>query len=92
MPIDFPNSPTIGDTHTVNGRTWEWDGSVWLVVEEVPLFSYVGDTPPENPQTGSGWFDSSTARFMIYYDGFWIEVGTTTGDVEPISQFLLMGA
>lgn len=29
MPIDFPNSPTIGDLYTVGNRTWEWDGTSW---------------------------------------------------------------
>lgn len=29
MAIDFPNSPSSGDTYTVNGKTWIWDGSVW---------------------------------------------------------------
>jgi len=31
MAIDFPNSPTTGDTHTVNGRTWTYDGTGWVV-------------------------------------------------------------
>jgi len=29
MAIDFPNSPTIGDTFTVDNRTWTWDGTSW---------------------------------------------------------------
>jgi len=29
MAIDFPNSPTTGDIHTVSGRQWEWDGEKW---------------------------------------------------------------
>ena len=29
MAIDFPNNPANGDTYTVNGKTWQWDGSVW---------------------------------------------------------------
>jgi hypothetical protein len=29
MPIDFPNSPTIGQTYVVDDRGWIWDGSVW---------------------------------------------------------------
>ena len=27
--IDFPNSPTTGDTFTVGDITWEWTGTVW---------------------------------------------------------------
>lgn len=28
--IDFPSSPTIGDTYTYGGRTWTFDGSGWV--------------------------------------------------------------
>jgi len=31
MAIDFPNSPTTGDTHTSGGRTWTYDGTGWVV-------------------------------------------------------------
>lgn len=29
MPIDFPNSPTVGQTFTVGNITYEWTGTVW---------------------------------------------------------------
>lgn len=32
-PIDFPNSPTIGQTFTSGIRTWQWDGVVWTLVQ-----------------------------------------------------------
>jgi len=31
MAIDFPNSPSSGDTYSANGRTWQWDGSSWVL-------------------------------------------------------------
>jgi hypothetical protein len=30
MAIDFPNSPTTGDIHTVNGKQWQWDAEKWI--------------------------------------------------------------
>lgn len=27
--IDFPPSPTVGDSYTYAGRTWTYDGSGW---------------------------------------------------------------
>jgi hypothetical protein len=30
MPIDFPNAPSVSDTHTVGSKTWVWDGTTWL--------------------------------------------------------------
>ena len=37
--IDFPNSPSVNDTHTVGSKTWKWTGVSWNLVER-PL-SYV---------------------------------------------------
>jgi hypothetical protein len=31
MPLDFPSSPTTGQSYTLNGRTWEWNGTAWQV-------------------------------------------------------------
>ena len=30
MAIDFPNSPSTGDLHTVNGKQWQWDAEKWI--------------------------------------------------------------
>ena len=51
--IDFPNSPVIGDTHTVNGRVWIWTGASWDVVSrvvstEVPFGNLDGGAPNSN--------------------------------------------
>ena len=27
--FNFPNSPSVNDTHTENSVTWKWDGTVW---------------------------------------------------------------
>ena len=32
MAINFPDSPSVNDTHTVGDRTWKWDGTVWNIV------------------------------------------------------------
>ena len=29
MAIDFPNTPTSGDNHTVGDKSWQWDGEKW---------------------------------------------------------------
>ncbi len=29
MALNFPNSPSLNDTHTHNGLTWVCNGSVW---------------------------------------------------------------
>ena len=41
--IDFPNSPTSGDTHTdSNGTLWEYTGVYWRKVRETEVGSYFG--------------------------------------------------
>jgi hypothetical protein len=33
----------------------------------------VFDAPPEDPDEGNVWFNSSDGRFYVYYDNFWVE-------------------
>ena len=29
MAFNFPDSPTVGDSYTAGGKTWQWDGVAW---------------------------------------------------------------
>jgi len=31
MAINFPNTPSLNDTHSANNLTWKWDGTTWKV-------------------------------------------------------------
>lgn len=33
----------------------------------------ISATEPTNPVEGDAWFDSTEAKFYIYYDGYWVE-------------------
>jgi hypothetical protein len=39
----------------------------------------VSDTPPTTPapEAGDQWFESDTGRQLVYYDGVWVEIGST---------------
>lgn len=37
MAINFPNSPSINDTHTVGGVVYTWDGTVWVVTNALSI-------------------------------------------------------
>jgi hypothetical protein len=50
--IDFPNSPSVNDTHTVGDRTWKWNGSVWAVVRATDIL--VGPTGVTGPTGAVG--------------------------------------
>jgi hypothetical protein len=38
MPLDFPNSPSVGARYTSGGTTWQWDGTKWLAVSTTSAF------------------------------------------------------
>ena len=48
--IDFPNSPSVNDTHTVGNRVWKWNGTVWEVVRSTVPYS----TGPTGPTGSTG--------------------------------------
>lgn len=49
--IDFPNSPSVNDTHTVGNRVWKWNGTVWEVVRSTVPYATGATGPTGN--TGS---------------------------------------
>lgn len=59
MSLGFDPSPTIGDTHTVGGKTWKWNGTGWEPLV-VPTFALtVSATEPSAPEEGDLWLDIS---------------------------------
>ena len=64
MPIDFPNSPTSGDTYTVGTKTWQYDGTVWKVVLGTPVI-------PNDAVTAEK-LDAGTAT-----DGYFLQAETS---------------
>jgi hypothetical protein len=37
----------------------------------------VGETPPIDPLNGDFWFESDSAITFVYYDSYWIEIGSS---------------
>ena len=64
--IDFPNSPSVNDTHTVGNRVWKWNGTVWEVVRSTVPYS-IGPTGPTGSTvtgpTGSVDYTDANAAF-----------------------------
>jgi hypothetical protein len=42
----------------------------------------VSDTAPGSPSSGNLWFKSDTGAMYVYYDSFWIEVGTPSSGLD----------
>lgn len=77
MPIDFPDNPTTSQSFTVGNRTWIFNGTVWESANARDYNRILSDTAPSNPVEGDEWFNTATSRLYAYYDGFWIEIGTS---------------
>lgn len=60
-----------------------------IVLKDLTLGRYRGVTPPENPQSGDFWTDTSKAKevLKVYVNGQWINaISDNTQDIEKIKQ------
>lgn len=37
MALDFPTSPSLNQTYTSGGRTWQWDGTTWVTANPLSV-------------------------------------------------------
>src|SRR4051812_39425495 len=58
MAINFPSSPTIGNTYTVAEKTWQYNGKGWVLTSGPAGLQGVqgpqGDTGPQGPPGADG--------------------------------------
>lgn len=66
MAINFPDSPTIGDTFTTGGGIYQWDGTSWNRINRQYVTN--SDAAPSNPRVGDLWFDTDNLILFAYYD------------------------
>ena len=86
MAINFPDSPSNGDTHIVGDKTWTYNASKtrWTASG-----LYVSDNAPTSPSAGDQWFNSTDGSLLVYYnDGSssqWVVVSGPAGAVGASS-------
>lgn len=76
MPINFPDNPSLNDTHTASGRTWEWNGATWRV--QAP----VGPTGPTGPAASLESIASVALQRVDGVAGVATPLGNSTGTVN----------
>ena len=80
MPIDFPNTPTVGDVYTYGSRTWTWTGYGWqattttLGPQGLQGLQGVQGTSSAVAEIQlldnlSNQFNGSETRFLLTYNG-----------------------
>jgi hypothetical protein len=52
------------------------DGSVYKIIDQGSKMT-LGTTPPEDPDAGDFWFETDSAITFVYYDSYWIEIGSS---------------
>jgi hypothetical protein len=72
MPMNFPDTPTNGQTFTSGGVVWAWNGVVWNPTSTPGAVGAstvtVGDVAPPNPAPGNLWWNSSAGDGQLYID------------------------
>jgi hypothetical protein len=64
LPLDFPNTPTVGDSFADR----QWDGTAWVNAASGVV---IAPTPPTNPTIGALWWrnDPDGDLYLRYDDG-----------------------
>ena len=52
------------------------DGSTYKIIDQGSKMT-LGTTPPEAPDAGDFWFETDSAITFVYYDSYWIEIGSS---------------
>ena len=70
MAINFPDSPSNGDTFTANGVVYTYNATqtLWKTSSAGGGSSVtVSDTAPTSPSDGDQWFNSTSLKMFVYY-------------------------
>ena len=67
--LNFPSSPTIGQTYTANGGTWKWDGTVW-------------NSLPSSTISGAILNDGYTEEVFAITDGTTVNLDPNNGSIQ----------
>lgn len=51
----------------------------------------VTDTLPASPTPGDLWFESDTGKTFVYYDSYWVEIGSGSSDINDYVLGLVAG-
>ena len=78
--INWPEASGLSVQKDYNEWLLEALQSVDLAVEELEDSAgnaqlVMGDTPPDEPQEGNLWFDTTRVDLNVFYDGYWVSTG-----------------
>ena len=65
--LNFPNSPSLNDTHTENGVTFKWNGAAWDRLGDIGAQGATGFTGATGAQGSTGPVAGSSSQ--VVYKG-----------------------
>ena len=70
MAINFPDSPSNGDTQTINGSVYIYNSTTgkWDIDGDNTTNVSVSDTAPSGAVAGDQWFNSTDGSLYVYYN------------------------
>jgi hypothetical protein len=76
--IERGTSPDVDIRWNETLDRWEAtaDGSTYSQIAAGAKMT-ISDTPPASPASGDFWFESDSAITFVYYDSYWIEIGSS---------------
>ena len=85
--LDFPASPSIGQTYTSGSLSWQWDGTSWRSVATVSYLPLTGGALSGN--LGIGDVASANARLRVVGSGLSSEVARIEGGSSLDAQHII---
>ena len=73
----------VNTTSVSNGQVLAYSSGQWIPTTISATGVTVSETAPTG-LTGAMWFNSTTSRFYVYYDSFWVEAAAP---VAAVGQF-----
>ena len=81
MAINFPNTPTVGQKHTLGLTEWEWNGYAWSRIPErnvgaQVVFTSLTETERNalSAQTGGVIFNTTVNKLQVYDGTSWVSM------------------
>lgn len=87
MPLAFPSNPDVNDIYTYNGRSWVWNGDVWVIkssqnLESNEFFHYVNMAAMLDPSAlnlikGASGTVPANERWLVFH-AWRVKFGSST--------------
>jgi len=76
--IDRGSSASVEIRWNETSDRWEAtsDGTTYTQIAAGAKMT-IGETPPSSPANGDFWFESDSAITFVYYDSYWVQIGSS---------------